>query len=386
MLLLLIADAWDIFASQILFHLFFLECIMWIEIFRTGSHTDSSGRSEDYTEDTLDRMSEIYNSRIAESTTNEAPLVKGHPGTDEPAYGWIERTAGRGQSLMAKLKDVAPELVDEVSKGMFKKVSSAFYPDLMLRHVGLLGAVPPALKGLRIVSFAGAEFSENEIETEGLDDFEDEDVSIKEEDPSTEFIPNLVSGLRVTSEDILKKGAETHPCPSDIPSQEGNSNPQLEKLIEKLNEENGKLKTAIEEMEREVRKREFKEYVNSLIDYPEGSLIKPSQADSLMELLELASEIDNKKSDLTEFSETDSLVNKVKVFVSGFEPVIQMKEFAVRRNEVKHQTETDFQTKNVAPERLKLHERAKEIQSENPSISYEDAISEVQKELQLINN
>ncbi|TAL67793.1 MAG: hypothetical protein EPN82_13210 [Bacteroidetes bacterium] len=351
---------------------------MWIEIFRTGSHTDSSGRTEAYTEDTLDRMSEIYNSRINESTTNEAPLVKGHPSTDEPAYGWIERLARRGQSLMAKLKDVAPELIDEVSKGMFKKVSSAFYPDLMLRHVGLLGAVPLAVKGLRTVSFAGSEFSEHEVEIALSYNFE--------EDPSTEFIPNLDSGLNETNEESFKDEVETHPCTSDIPSQEGNEQPELDELIEKLDEENRKLKKAIEEMERDIRKKEFSEYVNSLIDHPGGSLIKPSQQDSLLELLEFASEIDNHKSDNAEFNESDSLVHKVKVFVSGFEPIVSMKEFAVRRNEVKHQSEPDFHTKNVAPERLKLHERAKEIQSENPNISYEEAVTQVQRELQLINN
>ncbi|MBI5325023.1 MAG: hypothetical protein HZB41_07110 [Ignavibacteriae bacterium] len=339
---------------------------MWIEIFRTGSHADSSGRAETYSEDTLDRMSEIYNSRINESNSNEAPLVKGHPSTDEPAYGWIERIARRGQSLMAKLKDVAPELFNDVQLGMFRRVSAAFYPDLMLRHVGLLGAVPPAVKGLRTVSFNGAEFSETEIESVTLNDFEDE-----EENPLNP---------------PLKKVAETHLNPSDIPPHEGKSNPEIEKLIKKLDEENKKLKSAIEAMERDIRKKEFSEYVNSLIDNPEGSLIKPSQQDSLMELLEFASELDNHKSDNSEFNEADSLVHKVKEFVSGFEPVVQFREFAVRRNDVKLKQEPDYHSKNVAPERLNLHERAKEIQSENPNISYEEAVTEVQKVLQLINN
>ena len=325
---------------------------MWIEIFRTGSHTDSSGRTETYSEDTLDQISEIYNSKISESNSNEAPLVKGHPSTDEPAYGWIERLARRGQSLMAKLKDVAPELINEVSKGMFKKVSSAFYPDLMLRHVGLLGAVPPAVKDLRTVSFAGGEFNEIEVETVGINDVED----VLEEEGNPLNPP-------------LKKEAETQT--------------ELDELIEKLNIENEKLKRAIEDMERENRKKEFSEYVNSLIDNPDGSLIKPSQQDSLIELLEFASELDEHR---VEFNEADSLVNKVKVFVSGFEPVVQFKEFAVRRNDVRPKPEIDFHSKNVSPERLNLHEKAKQIQSENPDISYEEAVAQVQKELQLIHN
>ncbi len=51
-----------------------------------------------------------------------------------------------------------------VASGKFKKVSAAFYlPDspnnphkgvLSLRHVGFLGAMPPAVKGLKQVEFA----------------------------------------------------------------------------------------------------------------------------------------------------------------------------------------------------------------------------------------
>ena len=40
-----------------------------------------------------------------------------------------------------------------VQAGRFPKRSAAFYPDGRLRHVGFLGAMPPAVKGLKNISF-----------------------------------------------------------------------------------------------------------------------------------------------------------------------------------------------------------------------------------------
>ncbi|MGA2296016.1 MAG: hypothetical protein ABSG15_00525 [FCB group bacterium] len=118
---------------------------MWLEIFKTGNQTDSSGNLEAYTEEKLDKIAEIYNSKVQESSSYEAPLVKGHPASSEPAYGWVERLARRGNTLLAKIKEVSPELVEQVKKGMYKKISMSIYKDMLLRHVGLLGAVPPAV-------------------------------------------------------------------------------------------------------------------------------------------------------------------------------------------------------------------------------------------------
>lgn len=59
-----------------------------------------------------------------------------------------------GGKLLAKLKDLAPEFKDWVKRGLYKKVSIALYPDLGLRHVGFLGATPPAIKGLKQASFS----------------------------------------------------------------------------------------------------------------------------------------------------------------------------------------------------------------------------------------
>lgn len=122
-----------------------------VEVFRAGDHTDSAGRQHTFTEADLDKVA-AYN-----PAKHEAPVVVGHPRDNAPAYGWVERVYREGGSLKADFKDIAPEFADLVKAGRFKKRSISLYPDGTLRHVGFLGAVPPALKGLKDVQFAEGE-------------------------------------------------------------------------------------------------------------------------------------------------------------------------------------------------------------------------------------
>jgi hypothetical protein len=119
-----------------------------IEIFKAGTHTDSNGQTREWTEKDLQEIASLYNPAL-----HEAPVVIGHPETDSPAYGWVESLKAEGGKLLAKLKDIAPEFKNWVKRGLYKKVSVALYPDLGLRHIGFLGATPPAIKGLKQASF-----------------------------------------------------------------------------------------------------------------------------------------------------------------------------------------------------------------------------------------
>ena len=68
--------------------------------------------------------------------------------------------------LLADPAQVDPAFAELVNDGKFKKVSACFYEadapanpkpgSLYLRHVGFLGAQPPAIKGLKSVSFAAS--------------------------------------------------------------------------------------------------------------------------------------------------------------------------------------------------------------------------------------
>jgi len=123
----------------------------WIEIFRGGKQVDSRGNEHDGDE-VIDQALASFN--VEE---HEPPLTVGHPEDNSPAFGWVEGlkdTVKDGvKVLMAKFRQVVPEFEDMVKKGLFKKRSASFYPDGRLRHVGFLGAAPPAVKGLAGLKF-----------------------------------------------------------------------------------------------------------------------------------------------------------------------------------------------------------------------------------------
>lgn len=125
----------------------------WIEIFRGGRQTDSQGREHDGDE-VIDKALASFNVK-----EHEPPLTVGHPQENSPAFGWVEGLKAivrdGAKVLMAKFRQVAPDFEDLVKQGLFKKRSASFYPDGRLRHVGFLGAAPPAVKGLADMVWGG---------------------------------------------------------------------------------------------------------------------------------------------------------------------------------------------------------------------------------------
>ena len=123
----------------------------WIEIFRGGEQTDSSGKKHDG-DALIAKAVATFNPE-----SHEPPLVVGHPKDNAPAFGWVEglKESARddAKTLLAKFKQVIPEFENLADQGMYKKRSASFYPDGRLRHVGFLGAAPPAVKGLADLKF-----------------------------------------------------------------------------------------------------------------------------------------------------------------------------------------------------------------------------------------
>lgn len=140
-----------------------------LHIFKPGEFTAMSGERHAFTPAMLRGIAAGYSPAL-----HEAPIVVGHPAADLPAYGWIEKLeyqesddASGPAGLYALPAQVNADFADMVAAGAFKKISAAFYgPEApgnprpgghYLRHVGFLGAQPPAVKGLRSPSFGDAE-------------------------------------------------------------------------------------------------------------------------------------------------------------------------------------------------------------------------------------
>lgn len=130
-----------------------------IEIFRGGTHTDMHGTTLAFGESEIAGIAAAYDPALS-----EAPIVIGHPRTDAPAYGWVKSLFARGDRLYAEPDQVDAAFAELVESGRYKKVSACFYRPAApanpkpgayyLRHVGFLGAEPPAVKGLAPVAFA----------------------------------------------------------------------------------------------------------------------------------------------------------------------------------------------------------------------------------------
>ncbi len=131
-----------------------------IEIFRAGTHRDDAGNTHSFTRAQLEEMAATYNAAL-----REAPLTVGHPKDNLPAYGWVNRVyINEAGNLAIDPHQVDPQFAEMVKQGRFKKRSASFYPPSAphnptpgkwyLRHVAFLGAQPPAVAGLKDMSFA----------------------------------------------------------------------------------------------------------------------------------------------------------------------------------------------------------------------------------------
>ena len=119
----------------------------WIAIFKGGKQTDSGGNEHDG-DSLITKAVETFNLQ-----EHEPPICVGHPNDNAPAFGWVRDLKQKENILYAKMMAVVPEFEEAVKQGLYKKRSASFYPDGRLRHVGFLGAVPPAVKGLAGIKF-----------------------------------------------------------------------------------------------------------------------------------------------------------------------------------------------------------------------------------------
>lgn len=130
-----------------------------IQLLRPGTFTSEGGQKVTFSATDLSGIADSY-----DPDTHAAPIVVGHPRTDDPAYGWVRDLRVKDGRLVAEADQVAVAFADAVRAGRYKKVSaSLFRPDhpanptpgkYYLKHIGFLGAAAPAVSGLRPVQLS----------------------------------------------------------------------------------------------------------------------------------------------------------------------------------------------------------------------------------------
>lgn len=189
----------------------------WITIARTGTFQDSAGRDQTFSTADFDAIAANYN-----PAKQEAPLVFGHPKDSDPAFGWVEKLKSENGKLLARLASVPGAVRDLVANGSYRYVSMSLTPDKKnLRHVGLLGAVPPAITGLGPIALAG--------------------------EPGITI--NFTSGDSATQS---TKGDSTMPTPEELQQQIG----ALQQQLEAVRTENAQLKSKLADSDKNKSDKE----------------------------------------------------------------------------------------------------------------------------------
>ena len=134
-----------------------------VEVFRPGTFRAMNGQDYSFSDVDVADMASGYDPQTA-----PAPVVVGHPKHDDPAFGWARAfEVNEAGTLVAELGDLAPEFVQAVENGRYRKISMKFFPPdapnnptpgkYYPRHIGFLGGAAPAVSGLAPVQFAGDE-------------------------------------------------------------------------------------------------------------------------------------------------------------------------------------------------------------------------------------
>lgn len=306
----------------------------WIEIFKAGTHTDAGGNTRTWSESDLDSIVSKY-----DPANHEAPVVVGHPKDNSPAFAWVEGIKREGSVLYAKLKDIVPEFAEAVSQKLYKKRSIALYPDMSLRHLGFLGGMPPAVKGLADLSF------QDDPEYMEFTDWEELTVAdlfskLREDMIATRGIEVADQILPLSRIDELKAAAVTEDmvykpegCDTVSPAYaEGDQDPQDQVADpDPKDVELAELRSALDLEKKKNRTIEFDLFCESLIH--DGKL-PPLMKSGAVEFLELVNGVTS-----FEFAEGEgSALDRFKSFLAALPKRLPTTEFGEGAN---HTEETD---------------------------------------------
>ncbi|MCD1634482.1 peptidase [Martelella mediterranea] len=295
------------------------------EIFRTGTHTTSKGETLSFGDADLGAIATGY-----DPEAHLAPIVVGHPKQDAPAYGWIKSLKVEGDRLVAEPDQLNPDFAELVRTGAFKKVSAAFYAPASagnptpgryhLRHVGFLGAQPPAVKGLKPVEFDDGdavviEFSDSDLVfrnawaleslTKLFRGLRDYFIETTDAETAEKFLPDWeIDDLARAAADMRAEGRaqETRPAFSETTTEDDTMDKTAEERQAALDAREAELnnrETAFAESERKRRADDDAAFVSGIVK--DGRLPVGLQATATALFSELGDD------DLT-FSEGDETV------------------------------------------------------------------------------
>lgn len=371
-----------------------------IHIFKPGKHVAMSGVSLNFSESDLAATVRAYDPAL-----HEAPLVLGHPKHDAPAGGWVKSLASSADGLVAEPHQVAPEFSEQIASNRFKKISASFYhPDApnnpvpgvyYLRHVGFLGAQPPAVKGLRPIELAEGEegvveFSDygHEVGANLWRRLRDWLISDRGLDVADQVIPDWqIKSL----DEVARREDEPRPSfsePTPTPTATATTEPSTveestvtPEEIAAIQAENLRLKNQVQQhQDQQLQSRKETTHATNVAFAEElvaaGKLL-PKHTAALIACLDFAEDGNTP----LEFDEGDARQPVSAGLKAIFGDLPQQIDFAeqasgARRSGDAQVADLEFAEKNTDPDRLALHARATQLAADK-NIPYESAVRQL---------
>ena len=373
----------------------------WVEVFKAGKQTDSAGNERTWTEGDIKDIANKYN----QQEKHEAPLVVGHPKDNAPAFGWVESLKANGKTLLAKFKQVMPEFVDAVKEGRYKKRSISLYNDLTLRHIGFLGAVPPAVKGLADIAFSEDdeityEYSQDELESGKFNDSNNEkgektmtkelEEKLAKAEADNKSFSDEIAELKEASkkqaeklaeyEEAEKKAKETadHAEAEKKAKEEADKKEKKSEFEEATDKRIAAMEAELAVAKKQNRVSEYKEFVKDL--HSQGKVVTECQ-DTLIDLMEALH--DKGEMEFAEDGEVKKgdILSKFKEYLDKQPVIVDMKEVDTKGAKKKGEKSANDQLvelaeKLVKDEKMSYSAALAQVQKENPELA-EQAFSEV---------
>lgn len=332
--------------------------------------------------------------RIAESydpKKHEAPMVIGHPKDNKPAVGWVERLDFRNNRLFATLKQVNKDFAKIVRDGAYKYVSAALYgPKAFanptpgrfgLRHVGLFGSKPVAVRGLGPVSFGEGDDENDAV----IIEFSVEDADEGEDDGDDGGIAELSESVNALSKKVTELEKRHMSDKTNKPASGDDENVNLAEREADLNKKAADLdkrQAALEKAEADAAQRENAEFVEGLVK--EGKVL-PRHKDGLVEFMSGLNDdqtvnfvaSDSKSTTPAEGSARDFMeefLNSLPEQVNYAE--IAKAERALPKRAAKIKTPAGYE---VGGSNVELAEKIDELMAQDGNLTYAEAVSKLEQ-------
>jgi len=317
-----------------------------LHIFRAGTHTDVNGNKVTLTEADIAASAAAY-----DPAKHEAPIVIGHPKLDAPAYGWVQSLSASGPDLEAVPAQVPVAFSEIVTAGAYKKISASFYPPAApgnpvpgvwyLKHVGFLGATPPAVKGLRQAAFAAGddgavEFADWSLRTQASlwRRLRDWIIGEKGQEVADQIIPDYaIDELR---DEANRPDPQIEPLPTNQPSSFSETTTVTPEQAAAIQAENDRLKSELTQSRAADAKRDADARHAGNVAFAEAQIaarqLAPKHKDAVVAFLDFAETpaADGGVVSFGEGEEKQPLAAAFKAFVTDLPKVVSFGERATK--------------------------------------------------------